>query len=210
MKKVVFLLAGILFLYSFCQAQTLKRVGYSGPQVSGVDFVNVADAVNSANAGDTIQLYQNSSLGSNMLINKRLVFIGFGYKLGNNPGLQAIPEVTNAVTLGFRAGSEYSKVMGVAGDIYIGADNIIISRCSGSVSLGYNGYTYINIINPVLTSCYFNSINGYFGTVSNALISNCICINPSFQNVSGLMSNNFIWNAGALGSLVVKNNIFYN
>lgn len=207
MKKL--LLPALIFslLYSIASNATIRRVGYTGPKVSGVDYADVNAAVQAAANGDTIQLYQNANTGS-AVVNKQLFFFGFGYLLNVNANLQAVPGITDNVDLHFREGSENSKVQGVAGTFYIGVDNITLSRCTGSVYLGYNSSIgAVAISSPVIVSSYIN-FNGPYGAVSNALISNCIIPSSSQQNVAGLVSNNiFTAYMSAFGACVVKNNI---
>jgi len=211
MKKalVFFLLMTALFFSNSVQAKIL-RVAYSGPAVAGVDYANVQAAVNAAAVDDTIQLYQNASVGT-AVVNKRLVFVGFGYSLSSNPGLQATTNAPNQVTLGFNPGSQDSKVEGVYGNFYFGINNITISRCLGTVYLGYNYNTgAVPISSATLISSNL-TINGDYGQVSNVLVSNCIINSGSVNNVAGLFSNNIFMNSANVmqfGSCVVKNNIF--
>lgn len=210
MKKIftLFLLSGVLFISQSTSARIL-RVGWSGPQVSGVDFGDVNGAITAASAGDTIQLYQNASVSS-AYVNKQLVFLGYGYNLDVNPNLQAVPTVTNTVTLYFISGSANSKVQGVLFSGYIGADNITLSRCKGDVTLGYNPQIGpVAISNPSVVSSYL-SISAQYGAVSNALISNNI-ITSFYGSASfnGLIANNvFTYVLNEAGSSNVTNNIF--
>jgi hypothetical protein len=198
-------------LLSLCLLAEAKifRVGYSGPQVSGVDFSIVSSAIASAQAGDTIQLYQNASVGSSS-VNKRLVFIGFGYNLHINSGLQAVPSTPNQVGLYFNAGSENSVVQGVYVDAYIGTNNITISRCAGLLRLGLNANTsqHVAISNLTIVSSFVELYSSY-GLVSNALISNSIITRGDLSQTSGLFMNNVATSSfNSFGSFVVKNNIF--
>ena len=116
------------------------RIGYAGSQVAGVDYTNFDATVhNAAAAGDTIQFYQNSSFTSNINITKRLVFIGFGYMLDKNPGLQATSVANNSNTFYFDSASAGSVVQGLnINGLNITADDITISRCkiSGTTYFG--------------------------------------------------------------------------
>ena len=209
-KALVFCLLMTALFFSRSVEAKILRVAYSGPAVAGVDYPNVQAAVNAAAVDDTILLYQNASVGSTY-VNKRLVFLGFGYSLGVNTGLQAVPNVPNYVTLYFAPGAEDSKVQGVIGAFWLGINNITISRCTGDVNLGYNpNVGYVAITSATLISSYLN-INGSYGQVSNVLVSNCIINSGSANNLAGLFSNNiFLSGANAMqfGGCVVKNNIF--
>jgi hypothetical protein len=210
MKKALTLcLLTIVILISTSSQAKILRVGYSGPAISGVDFTDVSSAVNAATAGDTIQLYQNASVGTSA-VNKQLVFVGFGYSLESNPGLQAVPSTPNSVGLYFNGGSENSVVQGVYGTFYTSVNNITFSRCIGNVTLGYN--RTIDQAVPISTVTIASSavaIAGYYGAVSNALISNSIIFDINIPKVAGLVTNNIQTGGSAtFGSCVVKNNIF--
>lgn len=207
-KALVFCLFVTLFFSHSVEAKIL-RVAYSGPAVAGVDYPNVQAAVNAAAVDDTIQLYQNAAVGS-ATVNKRLVFLGFGYSLGVNAGLQAVTNAPNTVTLIFVSGSQGSKAQGVYGDFYLAMNDITISRCVGDVKLAYNpnSGSQAAISNATFISSYLN-IYGYYGQVSNVLVSNSILANNDLPNVAGLFSNNIIFGgSNRFGSCVIKNNIF--
>lgn len=203
------LLALFVCAISYVSEAKILRVAYAGPQVAGTDYPNVQAAVNAATAGDTIHLYQNAAVG-NASVNKRLVFFGFGHRLDVNTGLQAVPSANNSCALYFNAGSENSFAQGVYfSTSFIGANNITISRCYGSLYLGYNtNGQHVNISNPVIVSSFID-INAQWGTVSNALISNSILTNLNVYNLGGLITNNVITaSTNNYGSCVVKNNIY--
>lgn len=207
MKQLFVTVLSLVLLLALQSNATIRRVGYTGPKVSGVDYADVNAAVQAAAAGDTIQLYQNANTGS-ATVTKRLVFFGFGYLLNVNTGLQAVPGITDVIDLRFHSGSENSIVQGVAGNFFLAADNITISRCTGQVYLGYsNQIGNVNVSSPVVTSS-FVYINGQQGTVTNALVSNNIITAWYGTNVAGLVSNNiFTGYMAAFGATVVKNNI---
>jgi hypothetical protein len=209
MKKAFTLCFFFAVIFNTLSAQSkIKRVAYSGPKITGVDYADVNSAVIAASQDDTIQLYQNAVVGS-ATVNKRLIFVGFGYSLETNVGLQAISSAPNAVGLYFNAGSEGSVVQGVySNDLRIGANNITVSRCNAPIILGFNNNgQQIPLSNVTILSSYV-TISGQFGTVSNALISNSIISSFHIPNVAGLVSNNIFTSASGFGSCVVKNNIF--
>ncbi|GAA4343091.1 hypothetical protein [Flaviaesturariibacter amylovorans] len=212
MKQVLTfcLLAGAALFSQSANARVL-RVGYQGPQVAGTDYQNLQSAVDAATANDTLQLYQNN-YGGTATVTKRLVFVGFGYRLAQNPGLQAVPAAANTSTLSFRAGSENSVVQGISGNIYIAAENVTVSRCSGNVYLGYNtNAVHVPVTNVTVTASHID-LYGNYGAVSNAHISNCIINVNNLSNSAGLYTNNvMIGNNPVFGAFVVKNSIFtYN
>ena len=62
-KALVFCLLMTALFFSRSVEAKILRVAYSGPAVAGVDYPNVQAAVNAAAVDDTIQLYQNASVG---------------------------------------------------------------------------------------------------------------------------------------------------
>ena len=209
-KAIAFCLLMTALIFTHSVEAKILRVAYSGPAVAGVDYSNVQAAVNAAAVDDTIQLYQNASVGS-ATVNKRLVFLGFGYRLEFNPALQALPSAGNYVDLNFVGGSEGSVVQGaLINRVNIGVNDITVSRCLGDLWLGYNSTTgLVPITNVTIISSWLN-IRGDFGAVSNALVNNCILDYLDLPNVAGLFSNNILLGNGnwRFGSCVVRNNIF--
>jgi hypothetical protein len=195
------------------------RVGYVGKAVAGVDFSTFDNnVITAASNGDTIQLYQNnSSSAGTATITKKLVFIGFGYLLDKNPGLQATPQSDTYASMYFNSGSEGSIVQGLnITYAYIAVNDITISRCriNAVIYLGYNALTgqqpavsNINIWGNYIVA----GINDY-GQVTNLFMSNNIFLYYiTLDNSSGLFANNFVINyTPSLNSFVVKNNIFAN
>ena len=206
MKKLIIICFLIAVFSGNSVDAKILRVGYTGPKVTGVDFSDVNAAVNAAAADDTIQLYQNSAVGS-AAVTKRLVFVGFGYRLEVNTGLQSVTSAANAVSLYFNPGSENSVVLGVYGNFYIGVNNVILSRSAGFVRLGWNqNIGSVSFANATVVSSIVD-IEGTYGSINNAFISNSIISNLNVPNISGLVSNNMIGGGGQFGSCVVKNNI---
>ena len=182
--KVFTLIVAALFFCSLSFA-TIRRVGYPGIQLSGVDYADLQSANDAANAGDTIQIYSSSATSGT--INKQLVIIGFGYNLATNTGLQAIgtsAPSSAAITCG--VGSNGTIVEGISGPFQISdltgsttpISNITFERCNGSFSfLNYNGYGLIS--NITIISCVVQSVQfGYnppgSNPVTNLQIYNCI------------------------------------
>ena len=86
MKVKIFTLSIAILLICNLSFATIRRIGYNGTPLSGVDFADFNAAQTASKAGDTIQIYGNvGSIG----IRKRLVIMGFGYNFDANPDLQA-------------------------------------------------------------------------------------------------------------------------
>lgn len=212
MKKIFFLLS-ILFFFSYSHA-TIYRVGFSGFVNAGTDFAytDLQGAVNTASAGDTIQIYQQTATSSNGAnIYTPLVFIGFGHSLNINAGLQVLNKVDsslNATWLNFHAGSEGSKVLGLnlySVNLYTG--NITISRCrfrhgssdagfvpcfgggnliqpnGGGVALAI-GYNGIDLNDIRITGCFFETSGEALSLTNynNSYKVNNLIITNSFFN----------------------------
>jgi hypothetical protein len=87
MKKI-FLFSLAATLICSLSFATIRRVGYFGSAVSGVDYSTFQLAHNASAAGDTIMMFPGSDF-SQSTMSKRLVVIGPGYFLSQNAGLQA-------------------------------------------------------------------------------------------------------------------------
>lgn len=211
------LIAMVLLLISLQGLQAkIFRIGYLGIPVTGVDFANLSTTViNAAAAGDTIQIYQNNANTSNTtVINKKLVFLGFGFLLDKNPGLQATPLADYSISLYFIPGSEGSVIQGLnLANIYIGVSNVTVSRCriTNHMLLAYNGQTGQSppVSNINVFGNYFNVGLTDQGEANNVLISNNIFLNPvTLDNSSGLFLNNItLIYTLTLNSFIIKNNI---
>jgi hypothetical protein len=215
-KRLSFTLL-ILFSVSLIPSYAkIYRIGYPGNSVSGVDYAynNIPAAITAASSGDTIHLYQAywASSSNTGAINKRLIFIGYGYLLDQNLGLQAISNPPSYCVFSFEPGSEGSVVQGASGNFYFGTSNIAVLRSSGNFNLGYGTYsgTKSGTSNITLIDNFIESSTSYSG-VGTLYISNCI-FNNSISNFaihSGVFINNVVYGSPTLGSFIVKNNIFF-
>jgi hypothetical protein len=168
--------------------------------------------------GDTVHLEGSPDTYSNFNCSKRLVILGPGYFLTENPETQAraIPARLGNVT--FQSGSEGSIIMGVSFDITsnsgitIRTNNITVQRCflRGGVSLD-------NITGARVIECY--SLGSVRGVTSNTLygdiiVRNNLFINASFNTHGGFFSicenNVFTGNSLAINASSFRNNILAN
>ena len=101
MKKFFLLIVAVLFIYSLSFA-TIRRVGFFGPALSGVDYATMQLAHDAAAAGDTIMMMPGAA--TNCTISKGLIIIGPGYFLNpadvsfpGNAGLQANTNSTSSI-----------------------------------------------------------------------------------------------------------------
>ncbi len=125
----------------------LYRLGFPGKPVAGKDFhyTDWDDLQTIASNGDTIQVYNAlafSGLGytgtvasfspasPTMFINKSFTFIGYGFNLDKNTGLQAVNKsAEKQLDMYFQTGSEGSKVIGMycSAELYTG--DIVFQNC---------------------------------------------------------------------------------
>lgn len=219
----------LVVLLQFDGDAAVRRVGYWGPPVSGVDYATFALAQTASANGDTIYMFRGN-YGS-ITIAKQLTVIGTGYLLdslltGNAKGnsFQQTFKTTSNSTVVFDAGSSNSKVYGMEGNIQIGVNassnlsNIEIHRCYITSSIFLNGTT----LNTKVYNCFFGisaaiSNNGTASS-TNLHIYNCISLSVSDilswsgNNLTGELVNSTCGglNVNNASAMVVYNNIFIN
>ena len=234
MRKFI-LLATVLLTAYFTSNANIRRIGYNGIPLAGVDYSDFNSALNACSNDDTIQIYGGAHYGGYNAITKRLVIMGFGYNLDAHSNLQVNnSNAPSILQLGyycrFDIGSEGSKLEGLyLNDTYINTSDITISRCwlqDVKISLQdrtinntkvisstiHNFYQYGSnypCTNLLISNCLFNTINfGSLNQASSVFILNC----------NGLAGYNDGWgpgyysggfNVGSAGALV-KNCIMYN
>lgn len=213
MKKFLLFSLALLCLSTITNAKII-RVAYPGSAVAGVDFSasQASAAVTQASAGDTIQVYQQYALQSLYFgyITKPLIFIGFGYFLDKNPDLQAVASADNQnAQLYFLPGSEGSVVQGLYGYIYVGTNNISISRCRlDLLVIGTNQFNQpVNISGISIRSSFLQQVADY-GQGTNLYLANNILYSFVLDASSGFLLNNVMTSSVEINSFVVKNNIF--
>lgn len=138
MKKLILLSVAATLISSLSFA-TIRRVGFFGPVVSGVDYPGFQAAHDAAAIGDTIMMGPKTHLSGEL--SKRLVILGPGFFLNpanaGNAGLQIFTEGNvgdpNSVfgQLRFKAGSTNSILEGCTiGRIFDdGLAGIVFKRC---------------------------------------------------------------------------------
>ncbi len=217
-KKLFTLFIAALFICNISIAKIL-RVGYPGPQVTGVDYLDANSAVAAASLNDTIQIYAGVGASVNPL-NKKLVFIGVGYYLDKNIGLQV---VTTSSSLGIYMdsggnGSTFEGLVintGIENNPWInvnqmGIQNIIFKRCKINYAQFYLNNSGDSIRNITFSQCYFatqNPINftaSYNTKIIGIYFQNCIFDASSSTYLSayngGIISNISFENCNGNGS----------
>lgn len=209
----------------------------SNPGSTAKDFVTLNAAYTGAAAGDTLYLIgsPNNYLTTKIVISKRLIIIGPGYFLSQNPdtqvnlaGAHLFNSGTCTETLEFAAGSEGSILMGItiAGRISITTNNILIKRnhftdgqpsCSQEriILSGSNCIIAQNFIDGPSQGKGILVNPGYSGiTISNNYIfTHLFSGDASFAALTGPgsvmdISNNVFSGAVNVSNSTVQNNIF--
>lgn len=159
-------------------------------------------------SGDTLHVEQSPVSYGNCIFAKRLVIIGSGYFLSNNPNTQV--NTSWGATVGnltfYNNGSASAQVFGLTtGTVFMGVNNLLIARCNikGIVYIGNTSTTDIDGL--TLRQNFFNIANQTAiqnntgtGNITNTTIQNNLIV-PSgvtsaislSPNVSGLMKSNY-------------------
>lgn len=218
--KIFTLLVAALLISSMSFA-TIRRVGYSGPQLVGVDYTSLENAYTDAVINDTIQLYPGGDYAFNYAgtaLSKRLVFIGDGYLLDKNNGLQVATSLTR-LSLIMDAGANgsifeglevspayYSDNYGFTGTTAINGtlQNILFKRCSFITgNFFYLQYAGDSVKNIIFSECYFkNTQSANFTSNSTAGIKGI-----DFQNciLDNIYPNFYYTNGGTIGNVSFEN-----
>lgn len=177
-----------------------NRSNYDGSTLYGDNFggtaaypvfaqINEAVAFGIVNNGDTLHVEGSTSIYSFAVITKKLVVIGTGYLLTDNPNTSNSVLESKITRIYFNAGSEGSQLLGMdivsAGnsadrDVYINVNGITVKRCriEGQVVFGYP------LADVYILQNFFSSI-----AVNNALSTNG---NSGFVPPTDIVFNNNI------------------
>lgn len=206
MKKLFFLWVAATFINSLSFA-TIRRVGYKGPTISGVDYSDMQLAHDASSVGDTLMFYPGSyNMG---LATKRLVYLGFGYFLsgaGSNPNLQSI---TGDLTLDLyltadASGSVFEGIHSLSVRSYFGnnVNDVIIKRCNANLGVFNSEGTTCN--NWKISQCSDISFSGAWegGKATNFRVDNSVI---SSLNLGGNTEHTGLFNnCHFLGGLAVN------
>ena len=137
----VIIITIVILIFSLDNNAAVRRVGYWGVPVAGIDYATFALAQTASSNGDTIYLFRGNY--GNVNITKQLNIIGTGYLLdslltGNSKGnsFKQTFKTTSNVNLILDAGSSNSKIYGIEGNVQIGINatsnlsNIEVHRCN--------------------------------------------------------------------------------
>lgn len=213
MRTKFFLSALVLLFVCSMSYAKIRRVGYTGPKITGTDYADLQTAHDDAAAKDTIMLYPGA--WGSVFISKKLVIIGPGYFLtgaGANTGLQNITGTVSADII-LQTGADSCIVEGVDNLILSAitvVNKVIVRRCRGNIY-----YNDSNLSDWQISQCYLDNFqnNPYistWGSIINFNFSNCwiAAFSMITNNHSGQLNNNVINFANfGTGAFVVKNTI---
>ncbi len=178
-----------------------NKSNYNGSTLYGENFggsagypvfaqIDQAVAFAIVNNGDTIHVEGSSVIYSASTVTKRLVIIGAGYFLTENPKTAENALDTRLARISFNAGSSNSQLIGFnlvsAGnsadrDVYINVDGITVKRCriEGQVVFGFplnDEYILENFFSSIVGGSALSSNgNSFFTPPTNIVFNNNIC-----------------------------------
>ncbi|MFK7755996.1 MAG: hypothetical protein AB8B53_03570 [Flavobacteriales bacterium] len=156
--------------------------------------------------GDTLYLEASLNDYGDMLVNKRLVIIGAGFFLSENPGSQSTASKSRVGRIDFSVSG--STIAGLTQDVSTtsgynvqfvnGSDDISITRCYFLTSIEFGNDISVENVNITKNyiegSIYNSSVSGNDGVLANIIISNnFVGGNIKFYNLSsGTITQNVI------------------
>ena len=182
----------VLMLCVLTSKATIWRVNNNPNYTQGCNHcfgsLQVANDTSIVMAGDTIHLeasqtpYVGSGTGGDVILNKRIVILGPGYFLSQNPDEQKNSTSAVVVSIVFNPGSEFSILKGVeiattsTPDIQINTSNILIESCKVDRFIDFRATTGSpTTSNIVIKKCYvsrLNNSNNNSPAITNLNISN--------------------------------------
>jgi hypothetical protein len=183
---------------------------------SSAPYSTAQAAHNAASANDTLYLEASAFGYGALAVSKKLVIIGTGYFLSQNPQTQAINSGSVMTSVSFNTGSTGSKISGCQiGYIYVYVNDILITR-NYINSSGYYAITnQASISNLIITQNYITTpYASYYGLyfaypANNVLISNNYISGyiSSTTEFSSIVTNNVLTGYQALYNTTYKNNV---
>jgi hypothetical protein len=220
MKMKVFFNAGLFVCASlfFMNANAKVWRVNNNPGVSR-DFAEVATAITNASVqnGDTLYVEGSAAAYNFVTLTKRLVFIGSGYFLTENAGLQANTNESLISTIVLDSLASGSTLIGIRVSSFAvssNVDNITLSRCyAGNFNPG-TAFANSRLSGWNVNKCYVNTFN--FNTFNfvfeNLQLANNFFLSSfgTFSSLNGLIRNNIFMNSVSTSNSYVTNNIFLN
>jgi hypothetical protein len=126
------------------------------------DFVSLQEAVNTIPAGDTLYVSGNQGSYGDIVLNKKVIIIGPGYLLNQNPNTQARKVSAKVAAFTFLSGSEFSQVSGmeIQWQMIVMASNIIVYKnyfsTNPTIGRGIISLQGDNLTSIVISQNYFD------------------------------------------------------
>lgn len=204
-KQLLFIAATLAVSFIAQQANAKiwrinNRSNYNGTSLYGDNFggtaaypvfaqVNQAVAFGIVNSGDTLHVEGSTTTYNFATITKKLVIIGTGYFLTDNPNTSNSVLESKIASITFNAGSEGSQVIGMDmvstgnvadRNVYINVNGVTVKRCriEGQIVFGFS------LADVYILQNFFPSI-----VASNALATNG---NTAFVQPTDIIFNNNI------------------
>lgn len=244
MKKLIYstLIGGLFVGLAFSASAKIWRLNNSNggnitPAINA-DFTGTLQAAHdnaSVQPGDTIHVEQSNTNYGSLVMSKRLVIIGPGYFMNENPKTQVVKDYGASVGRieMMNAGSAGSVITGltITASIYMGQSRIVVARnyvvlpAYNYIGIGSGGAANLDSVvvtsNYIKGAAYYNNImtmGSTTGIVTNFICSNNFITNQTNNtmislagNISGLIRNNILNGPNALSvyNMYVVNNIQY-
>lgn len=206
MKRITCLLLAISF-FAFPASAKIWRVNNN----SGVnaDFTTLTAAHNGASSGDTLHLEASPTSYGSATFTKKLVVIGPGYFLDQNPNTQATKQTALVNSISLYAGASGSVIMGLdfnGGSITVQASDIVIRRNKFSQANGANVDYYTGSIST------HTNYQGDNAPVSNIIISQNFGVSVTVNYASSgiLINNNYLSLYSYYGDATTSNVVNFN
>ena len=224
MKKFLTLSLLVFLVHQVSFAKIWRCNNNSGVSA---DFTTVQAAHDAAAAGDTIHLEPSINSYGDLTMNKRLVIIGTGQFIVQNPGIQFDPKAPYLATVNISNSGANNSILMVrhTGNINInsGVTGVTLTNCASTDATGHTGCVSGQIIinnadNIVIKNCWATNIR-FENNSNNIVITNNIIGNAIFNDATsdGIIANNVIHavaggpcgnNDASLNNCVIGNNIF--
>lgn len=171
------------------------------------DFTTLQAAHDGANAGDTLHIEGSPNSYGGLSLNKKLIILGAGYFLDENPNTQALQQSSKVAGFTFSGGSNGSQIMGLdfqANAINIYTDDIVIRRNKFSSPANNVFDYYVGVIN-----IQYRNNNGATGA-NNIIISQNfgVKVAVNYPSTGILITNNYIANEAYYGEANTQNCLY--
>ena len=210
MKKLSTILFLFLSVTAFSQTTRIVDKNFNAPTGPHI-YGTIQEAVDAANAGDTIQIQPSPNAYGSVTINKQLVLVGIGFNVVKDiPLTSVMNDIVLANNADNTSNASGTVITGIQlNRIYPGAvvgagytlDNIKIHNCRFSYMLGTSSYapiTNMEVYDCYITTQYSGDASLYFqNPVSTSLFRN------------NLMLFGIYLGSSTPGTNTITNNILY-